>query len=484
MIKQHGVGEVSGRTDPGTSSAGEIILHRSGSRATYDKVVPTVHLSRGASRSVDGEPIDPIPELEQQLMHALHGGNSGQLIGGDKRTAKTTPETWSSATGSTSTSGESGKETAGAKKGPPQDEAQGSPGAANFRAWLETRRKLDGEHADFVIEYRAQDGMIAQVNLMRLKYEDLPPLIQAAFERRKFPDLSGLLHASPPVIPQADPPEVLAELDGQERAQNAERRPTREESDAEAHPADDPMRDEEATESVVHGPSRYAPMAAGPGFGVSLGGLSRGAQRVANATGRAANGTGRAAVKALAEMRQGLGVSSGKQREWIGRRIRSWREGRANQALEVLARAQAEFDSALRLAHEHPELKKHFRAWNVPRTAATRQRAIKRFHEAVTSGSLGEEALGKIRNLFDRVEALQVEATRAIRRVESAGHSVDDVQRGFANWLKRMSERAGPLTNLDGESLGEKLKQMADAISRLFDKVADRIARLTTVRPA
>ncbi len=483
MSMQYGVGEFPGRADSDLIPAGEFLPRGSRERVTSAEVAPTVLASRGASGTIDAEPIDPIPELEQQLMHALHGGRSEQLSDGDGRTTRAPLESWNSATGAVSSSGETNKRTAGAPKGLPQDKAQGGRGAANFQAWLETRRKLDGEDAEFVIEYRGSDGKVSQVNLMGLKYEDLPAPIQAAFERRKFPDLSALVNASPPIPPRADSPAAGTVLEGQERAQDAERRPTPEEGNSETHTEDEITRDEETADAETYGHTRYGPIAAGPGFGVSFGGLSRGAQRVAEVTGRVANGTGRAAVKALAEMREGLGVTSGKQREWIGQRLRSWREGRANQALEVLARMQTEFDSALRMAHEHPELKKHFRSWNVPRTAATRQRAIKRFHETVTSGSLGEEAIGQIRSLFERVEILQAEATRAMRRVESAGHSVDDVQRGFASWLKRMSERAGPLTNLEGESLGEKLKQMADVISRLFEKFADRIARLTAVHP-
>jgi len=478
---QYGVGEFPGRADSDLIPAQESPSRGSGERVTGEHVAPTVLASRGASRTIDVEPIDPIPELEQQLMHALHGGLSEQLNKGDGLTARTPVESWSSATGPVSTSGERDERTA--PESLPQDRAQGRRGAANFQAWLETRRKLDGEDAEFVIEYRAPDGKVCQVNLMRLKYEDLPAPIQMAFERRKFPELSALVNASPPIPPRAESPAVRTVLDDQGREQDAERRQTPQESNSENPTEDNIRRDEDIADAESYGRPRYGQISTGPGLGISFGGLSRGAQRVAQVTGRVANGTGRAAVKALAEMREGLGVTSGKQREWIGQRLSSWREARANQALEVLARKQAEFDSALCLAHEHPELKKHFRSWNVPRTAATRQRAIKRFHEAVTSGTLGQEAIEQIRGLFKRAEVLQAEATRAMRRVEIAGHSVDDVQRGFAGWLKRMSERAGPLTNPEGESLGQKLREMADAISRLFEKVADRIARLTAVRP-
>lgn len=483
MSMQYGAGEFPGRADSDLIPAQEFRSRGSRERVSGEHAAPTVLASRGASRTIDVEPIDPIPELEQQLMHALHGGPSEQLNDGDRPTTRTPVESWSSATGPVGSSGEKDMRTAAAPEGLPQGKAQGSRGAANFQAWLETRRKLDGEDAEFVIEYRAPDGQVSQVNLMRLKYQDLPAPVQAAFERRKFPDLSALVNASPPIPPRTESPAVRTVLDGQGREQDAERRSTPQESNSENPTEDNITRDEDTADAETYGRPRYGQIPAGSGLGISFGGLSRGAQRVAQVTGRVANGTGRAAVKALAEMREGLGVTSGKQREWIGQRLRSWREGRANQALEALARMQVEFDTALRSAHEHPELKKHFRSWNVPRTAATRQRAIKRFHEAVTSGSLGQEAAEQIRSLFDRAEVLQAEATRAMRRVESAGHSVDDVQRRFAGWLKRMSERAGPLTNLEGESLGEKLRQMADAISRLFEKVADRIARLTAVRP-
>ena len=484
MSMQHEVGEILNGADSGLITGEEGPKRSSEERTRGGQSAQPVRASQGTLGLIDMEPIDPIPELERKLMHALHAGISGQLSEGGNLAAETALASFSSSEDPAESLGDKNIRTGEVPESLPHERVAQTRGPANFQAWLETRRKLDGDDAEFVIEYRGDDGQVTQIDLMQMKYEDLPNPIQAQFERRKFPDLNALIRAAPPIrSDQAKSSASRMGPDGPKPARDRRSGAAQQEISAEVEAEDKQARAQDAVDVETYGGARYAPVTGGPGFGISFGGLGRGAQHVARATGRVANETGRAAVNALAGMRDGLGLTSGRQREWIGRHVRSWREERANQALERLARVQAEFDTALRRAHEHPELQKHFRSWNVPRTAATRQRAIKRFHEALVSGNVGEEAVEQIRGLFDRASAVQTEATRAMRRVESAGHNVGDVQRGLAGWLKRMSERAGPLTNLEGESLGETLRQMADVIGRLFEQVVDRIARLTAVRP-
>lgn len=485
MSVQHEVGEILDDADSGLTTGQEAPARRLSERTRGGQIAPPVLASPGTLGLIDMEPIDPIPELEQQLMHALHAGTSEQLRDGRSLTAETPLASFSSSTDPVGSLGDKNIWTSAAPESVPHEHAAQTRGPANFQAWLETRRKLDGDDAEFIIAYHGHDGQVTQIDLMRVRYEDLPNPIQVQFERRKFPDLNALINAAPPIRPvQTKSSASKIGPGGPKTARDRGPGAAQPESPAQIATEDKQTRtQDDAVDVETFGGARYAPVAGGAGFGISFGGLGRGAQHVARATGRVANETGRAAVNALAGMREGLGLTSGRQREWIGRHVRSWREERASQALERLARVQAEFDTALRRAHEHPELQKHFRSWNVPRTAATRQRAIKRFHEALASGNVGQEAVQHISGLFDRASAVQTAATRAMRKVEIAGHSVDDVQRGLAGWLKRMSERAGPLTNLKGESLGETLRQMADAIGRLFEQVADRIARMTAVRP-
>jgi hypothetical protein len=229
--------------------------------------------------------------------------------------------------------------------------------------------------------------------------------------------------------------------------------------------------------------ARPWPMQTSSGFGISLGGLARSAQRAMKGTGHMTGGTGRSATSALTTLREQVGVAAGRPRTWLVQHIRTWREARASEALERLAASQAQFENALRVAREHPELRGHFRSWNSPNTAATRRRAVQRFRNAIVNGRIGAGAVEQIGNLFQQAEVVRTDAIRAVRRVNSTAHSANAVQRGLAAWFKQVGEQSGPLTSVAGESLAERLTQMAEAIGRVFEQLADRIARLTSAHP-
>jgi hypothetical protein len=425
-----------------------------------------------SSELINGELIDPIPELEQQLMRVLRTGASERLIDGASVTGDLEEK--------------SGPQNPATRRSEDrlQDEVTASRGAANFLAWRETRQQLDGNEAEFVIEYPGDDGSVLKVDLIRAKYEDLPAPIQAEFERHRFPDRDALLNISHGLWARQSKSATDSTSRGEESTSRTPDEPMAQREGASSIASEDVRAKAEdiADMREFDGP-RYASVQGGTGFGINFGGFGRRLQRASRGTGHVPTESAGAAVNALARMREGLGLDAGKQGGWIRRRVRSWRDDRATQALERLAHHQAEFETALRKAQELPELKKHFRSWNVPRTATTRKRAVAKFHEALVSGNIGAEATSQIADLFERAEGLRVEADRAMQKVASAGHNVEDVQRGLAGWLKRVSERAGPLSNLEGEGLGEKLLQIADRISRLFEQVAERIARLSAVRP-
>jgi hypothetical protein len=101
----------------------------------------------------------------------------------------------------------------------------------------------------------------------------------------------------------------------------------------------------------------------------------------------------------------------------------------------------------------------------------------------MVNGRLSSGAVKHIENLFQQAEVVRTDAVRAVRRVNGTAHGANAVQRGLATWFRRVGEQAGPLASVHGESLAEKLTQMAEAIGKMFEQLADRIARLTAAHP-
>jgi hypothetical protein len=347
-------------------------------------------------------------------------------------------------------------------------------GAANFSAWQETRRQLEGEDATFVIDLRVDNGSSTKLDLMRVKFQDLPAAVQAEFEHRKFPDLSALT-LSREAAESIEPVSLEVSKSDNPAARDSANART-------PWSARDPQEMDARPQGLVER-ARPWPMQTSSGFGISLGGLARSAQRAMKGTGHLTGGTGRSATSALTALREQVGVTGGRPRTWLVQHIRTWREARATEALERLAVSQAQFENALRVAREHPELRGHFRSWNSPSTAATRRRAVQRFRNAIVNGRISGGAVEHIEDLFQQAEVVRTDAVRAIRRVNSTAHGANAVQRGLAAWFRRVGEQSGPLASVDGESLAERLTQMAEAIGKVFEQLAERIARLTSAHP-
>jgi hypothetical protein len=371
------------------------------------------------------------------------------------------------------------------------DELMQTRGAANFSVWRQTRRQLDGEGATFVVEVKGRDGNPLRVDLMNIKFSDLPASIRAEFEHRKFPDLTAFtLVRDPNEEIQSGPVEVLESENPASRSDHdvrSRRLPTTPVSNRSGSPDSAVAKDVEdagATPPYRYERARPSPVQTSPGFGISLGGLVSGARQAMQGVGRASGNAGRSAASTLATLRETLGATSGRQRERFTQRVRKWREARASEALESLAKAQAQFETTLRIVREDPDLRSYFRSWDARSTAPARRRAIQRFREAITARRIGEATVEKIESLFQQAEVVRSNAVRAVRRVNRAAHGADSIQRSLAAWLRRTSKQAGPLTSVAGESLAEKLAQMADAIGKALEKLADRIARLTSARPS
>lgn len=369
------------------------------------------------------------------------------------------------------------------------DELQ-TRGAANFSAWLKTRRQLDGEGATFVVEVRGDDGNLVRVDLMRVAFSDLPASIQAKFEYRKFPDLTAFT-----LVRETDNKVQSGSVEGLESNTltshsdhdvRSQWRHTSSVSNPSGSADSAAAKDAEAAGAVP--PDRYErarswPVQTAPAFGISLGGLLGGARQAMQGVGRAKGGAGRSAASTLATLGETIGATSGRQREQIAQRVRRWREARASEALESLAKTQAQFETALRIVRGNPDLRSYFRSWDARSTALSRRRTMQRFREAIMARRIGEATVEQIDNLFQQAEVVRVNAVRAVRRLDRAAHGAEAVQRSLAAWFRRTSKQAGPLTSVAGESLAERLAQMADAIGKVFEQLADRIARLTSARP-
>ena len=438
----------------------------------------STQIDAGPLSIADVEPVDAISAMheelaqnlrEQRRSQELQPGASGEARPTDPVGALATPP----ASGGTAVNASG-------------EQAQ-TRGAANFRAWQETRRELEGEDATFVVDFRVDDGSSARLDLMRVKFQELPAAVQAEFEHRKFPDLSALTLSRETVESgetvslegsRSDNSAAL-DLDNQRLLSSRVSNP----SAATVASAVKDAEEADARRQDLYERARPYPMQTSSGFGISLGGVARSAQRAVKGAGRVTGQTGRSAVSALATLREGMGVAAGHPRNWLVQRIRTWREARASEALERLAASQTQLENALRVAREHPELRNHFRSWNSPSTAATRRRAVQRFRNAIANGRIGGGAVEQIENLFQQAEVVRTNAVRAVRRVNSTAHGASAVQRGLAAWFRRISEQSGPLTSVAGESLAERLTQMAEAIGRVFEQLADRIARLTSARP-
>ena len=174
MSMQHEVGEILGGADSVLITGEDGPKRSSEERTRGTQIAPPVRASNGTLGLIDMEPIDPIPELERKLMHALHAGISDQLSDGSNLAAETPLVSFSSSADPAESLGDKIIRTGAIPENLPHERVAQTRGPANFQAWLETRRKLDGDDAEFVIEYRGDDGQVTQIDLMRMKYEDLP----------------------------------------------------------------------------------------------------------------------------------------------------------------------------------------------------------------------------------------------------------------------------------------------------------------------
>lgn len=397
---------------------------------------------RGSDEFANLTPVDPIEALEAELMQARGAGASVPVP----------------------PSGE-----AGAPPAAKTPEAL-SRGAANFQAWCETRRQLDGMEATFEVEFVDPGGQRRVVDLLKLSFDELPAPIRAEFELRKFPDFASLVPPSTDAHATTAKDRATEERDAEApAAEGTERRwPAARGARPEkiAPHADASAADEDKPERMRTSPP---PAAVGGGFGINLGGVME--------------GTGRAAASALTRLRERVKAFADPERDPVMQGVQRWREHRARSALATLEASMARVAATLEAARRHAELKESFRTWEVLKTDEGRAKARARFHERLTAGAWNEEARVLVVNLFADVAALREQSEHALKRVHKAGQDTGPVKERLGTWLQRLRAEAGPITNAAGESLGDTFKALAEAVRQVLESLAQRIAHFAAPRP-
>lgn len=398
----------------------------------------------GSEEFADLVPVDPIEALEAELRRA-RGLHAPETAAGEVDAAH-------SAT---------------------KPSAAPSRGAANFQAWCETRRQLDGAESTFDVEFVSPDGERRVVDLLKLGFDELPPPIRAEFELRKFPDFASLMPSPADAHTTAAkdgaggaPDAENAVTEGGERRWPAERDPQAKTHSPKSHAS---TADDDTSERPRPGP---VPAALGGGFGIHLGGI--------------VDGAGRAASSALASLREGVKALAAPARGPMTHGVHRWREHRARTALATLETSMAHVAHALEATRRHAELKDVFRAWEALKTDEGRAKARARFQgrlAASAPGAWSAEARALVATLFSEVAALRAHSDDALKRAHRAGQDVGPLKARLSTWLQNARAQAGPITNAAGESLADTLKVLAEAVRRCLESLTQRIAHFAAPRP-
>lgn len=392
----------------------------------------------GSEEFADLIPVDPIEALETELRQARGPQRHGAAVPADGPDASR----------------------------PAKMPGAPSRGAANFQAWCETRRQLDGADATFEVEFLGTDGERRVVDLLKLGFDDLPATIRAEFERRKFPDFTSLV--PPATDAQMTPKDRLreehdAEPSGAERGEH--RWPAERRDRSATHTSQAPRADDDEAERPRAGPW---PTAAGGGLGINFGGVMEGA--------------GRTAASALAKLRKNIRTLADPKSDPVSQGVQRWRERRARTALDALETSMTRIAETLAAVRRHAPLKEAFRTWEALKTDEGRAKARARFREGLLAGAWGEEASTLVETLFADVAALGLQSEDALKRVNKAGQDIGPLRERLGAWIEALRERAGPLTNAAGESLGDTLKALGEAVRHVLERLAQRVAQFAAPR--